>query len=170
MINLQEAVTQLKKQGQVICTLVSGLTTEEARWKPAFESWSVLEVLNHLADEEIDDFRAHLDHILHSPNQPWPSIDPMGWVSQRQYNQKDLHESLDRFEYEREKSLIWLAELSAPDWDTAVTQSWGTLYAGDMLASWLAHDLLHIRQLVELRYQITRNNSQPFQIDYAGKW
>jgi len=170
MNNLQNAMTQLQTQGQAICALVTGLTEDSARWKPENESWSVLEVLNHLIDEEIYDFRAHLDHILHSPDQPWPEIDPVGWVTQRQYNEQDLFESLVRFESEREESLNWLSELTAPDWDAAVTDPRGTLSAGDMLASWLAHDLLHLRQLIELRYQITTNTSRPYRLNYAGKW
>ncbi len=170
MINNQNAMTQLFTQGQAICVLVTGLTEEEARWKPAPETWSVLEVLNHLVDEEIYDFRAHLDHILHTPDQPWPKIDPLGWVSQRQYNEQALHESLVRFESERKQSLKWLAELPAPDWDAAVSDPRGTLSAGDMLASWIAHDLLHLRQLIALRYQITINTSRPYKLDYAGKW
>ena len=170
MKNHQYAMTQLKTQGQAIRALVTGLTEEQARWKPAPETWSILEVLNHLIDEEIYDFRAHLAHILHTPDQPWPEIDPVGWVSQRQYNEKDLHESLIRFKAEREGSLNWLAELPSPDWDAAVTDPRGTLSAGDMMTSWLAHDLLHLRQLIELRYQITTNTSRPYKIDYAGKW
>jgi hypothetical protein len=169
-MDLQKARTQLKTQGQAVIALATGLTTEEAQWKPSLESWSVLEVLNHLVDEEIYDFRAHLDHILHTPERPWPKIDPQGWVTQRHYNQQNLDDTLLRFEAEREKSLNWLAELPAPDWNAAVTQSWGTLSAGDMLASWVAHDLLHLRQLVELRYQITKTANQPYQPDYAGKW
>jgi hypothetical protein len=169
-MNIHTATTQLKTQGQAVAALVTGLTLEEARWKPALDSWSVLEVLNHLVDEEIYDFRTHLDHILHSPDQPWPSIDPGGWVTLRHYNQGDVDETLIRFEAEREKSLAWLAGLPPLDWDAAVTHSWGTLSAGDMLASWLAHDLLHLRQLVELRYLITAAASQPYQPDYAGKW
>jgi hypothetical protein len=169
-MDIQNAHSQLKTQGGAISTLTSELTIKEARWKPNPESWSVLEVLNHLVDEEIYDFRAHLDHILHTPEKEWPKIDPEGWVTQRHYNQQIFNETLLRFEAEREKSLGWLARLSAPDWDSAVTQPWGTLSAGDMLAAWLAHDLLHIRQLVELRYQITKAAYHPYQVDYAGKW
>lgn len=169
-MDLQNSRAQLKAQGQAINDLASGLTSEHARWKPNPESWSVLEVLNHLVDEEIYDFRPHLDHILHTPEKDWPKIDPEGWVTQRHYNQQDLDDTLLRFEVEREKSLTWLSVLSAPDWDAAVTQPWGTLSAGDMLAAWLAHDLLHLRQLVELRYQITKTANQPYQLDYAGKW
>lgn len=169
-MNTHTAAVQLKTQGQAITALVTGLTLEETRWKPAPESWSVLEVLNHLVDEEIYDFRAHLDHILHSPDQPWPSIDPVGWVTLHHYNEADPDKTLARFVSEREKSLIWLTGLPPLDWDAAVTHSWGTLSAGDMLASWLAHDLLHLRQLVELRYRVTASASQPYQLDYAGKW
>jgi len=170
MKSLQEVIKQLEAHSQAIRALVVGLTVEQARWKPDPETWSVLEALNHLVDEEIYDFRAHLDHILHTPDQTWPEIDPVGWVSQRHYNEQDLHDTLDRFDSEREKSLTWLAKLSAPDWDAAVTQPWGNLSAGDMLASWLAHDLLHVRQLVELRYLITQKACQPYMIEYAGKW
>ena len=169
-MDLHNAVTQLKVQGLAITHLGSSFSEEQARGKPGPESWSVLEVLNHLVDEETYDFRAHLKHILYIPDQAWPRIDPMGWVTQRHYNQSDLDETLLRFEAEREKSLTWLAGLPAPDWDTAVTQVWGTLSAGDMLASWMAHDLLHLRQLIELRYQITQADCQPYQVDYAGKW
>jgi len=169
-MDLQNACSQLKFQGQAVISLATGLTTEEAHWKPNPKSWSVLEVLNHLVDEEIYDFRAHLDHILRTPEQPWPKIDPEGWVTLRHYYQQNLDDTLLRFEAEREKSLTWLAGLPAIDWDAAVTQPWGTLSAGDMLAAWLAHDLLHLRQLVELRYPITKAANQPYQLNYAGKW
>jgi hypothetical protein len=169
-MNLANALTQLEAQSQAICALVSGLGVEEVRWKPAPESWSVLEVLSHLVDEEICDFRAHLDHILHTPEQPWPEIDPMGWVTARYYNENELDETLTSFKAEREQSLAWLAQLTQLSWDAAVSLSWGSLSAGDMLASWLAHDLLHLRQLVELRYQLTGRASQPYRLEYAGNW
>ncbi len=169
-MNVQDAVFQLRTQGQAISALASGLSREDARWKPTPQSWSLLEVLNHLVDEEIYDFRAHLNHILHTPDQPWPKIDPAGWVTQRHYNEQDLDETLIRFAAERAKSLTWLMGLIIPNWDAAAALPWGTLTAGDMLAAWLAHDLLHLRQLVELRYQITAVNCQPYQVDYAGKW
>lgn len=170
MMQLQTVVSQLKTQARGIISLVDGLTGEDARWKPALNSWSVLEVLSHLVDEEIYDFRAHLDHILHTPNQPWPEIDPAGWVTSRHYNEGNFGKTRARFEVEREKSLTWLGEVTSPDWEATVIHSWGSLSAGDMLASWLAHDLLHLRQLTELRYLITGAASQPFLLDYAGKW
>ena len=166
----QEMIIQLDVQGQAILILMRGLTEEALRWKPTTSSWSMLEVLNHLVDEEIYDFRAHLDHILHTTNLPWPEIDPQGWVTQQQYNQRPLDESLANFESERKASIAWLKTLSEPNWKSSVEFSWGNLSAGDMLASWVAHDLLHLRQLIELRYQLSAKFSQPFSVTYAGKW
>jgi len=53
MITLANAISQLHRQGQAITFLVEGLDQDRARWKPDSENWSVLEVLNHLVDEEV---------------------------------------------------------------------------------------------------------------------
>jgi hypothetical protein len=169
-MDIQSANQQLKQQGQAILALAGELTLEQARWKPDADSWSVLEVMNHLVDEEVLDFRRHLDHILHTPTEPWPEIDPQGWVTSKHYNERQLDETLIAFEAEREKSLAWLQTLTDPDWDSAVPMPWGHLNAGDMLAAWLAHDLLHLRQLIELRYALTSEESKPYRVEYAGEW
>ena len=169
-MNLERAINQLRQQGQAIITLSNGLTDSEVRWKPTPSSWSILEVLNHLVDEEVLDFQRHLDHLLHTPEAPWPEIDPQGWVTEKKYNETQLKKTLQAFQVEREKSITWLMDLSEPNWRSAVTFSWGDLNAGDMLASWLAHDLLHLRQLIKRRYQLTLNACKPFSLEYAGKW
>jgi hypothetical protein len=42
--------------------------------------------------------------------------------------------------------------------------------AGDMLSSWVAHDNLHMRQLVELRRSRIVVITEPYDIQYAGDW
>ncbi|MDY6866758.1 MAG: DinB family protein [Chloroflexota bacterium] len=169
-MNTASAQDQLRSQGKAILALASGLTLDQARWKPGPESWSVLEVLNHLVDEELLDFRCHLEHILYSPKDPWPEIDPQGWISEKKYNEQDLVATLTTFQKEREKSITWLGELDEPNLKAKSSFPWGEISAGDMLASWLAHDLLHLRQLVELRYALTMEDSQPYGVRYAGEW
>jgi hypothetical protein len=169
-MNLQKAISQLDNQGQGIICLAKGMSQNETRWKPDPQSWSVLEVLNHLVDEEVLDFRCHLEHILHTPNAPWPKIDPEGWVTEKAYNERSLDDTILNFQRERQNSIAWLSTLNTPDWDVFTSLPYGNLRVGDMLASWLAHDLLHIRQLVELRYALTSNANAPYHLDYAGEW
>lgn len=169
-MNLESCIVLLDRHAQVIQGMAAGVPPEQARWKPMPESWSLLEVVCHLLDEEREDFRVRLKHILdQSPGLP-PPIDPQGWVTARQYNQRDPGQSLAAFIQEREASLAWLRTLESPDWDVALEAPFGRITAGDMLAAWVAHDLLHLRQLTELHYAYLQRTAQPYRVAYAGDW
>jgi hypothetical protein len=168
-MNLDYLTARMANNAEVIRALVQTVADEQARWRPDPTSWSILEVINHLYDEEIEDFRTHLDVILRQ-SQPWPSIDPQGWVTARRYNERDLDESLHNFLRERKKSLTWLKGLPSPDWHTVYSAPFGEITAGDMLASWVAHDLLHTRQLVELHWAYMTMQIRPHKVNYAGPW
>ena len=161
---------ELQHSTEMIRALLSGVTPEEARLQPDERSWSILEVICHLYDEEREDFREHIDWILHRQQEEWHQIDPQGWVTERNYNEQDFVDMQENFFAERARSLEWLRELSEIDWETSHTSQYGTMKAGDMLASWVAHDNLHVRQLVELRRLRIENIAKPYAIEYAGDW
>ena len=163
-------ISQMADNARRICALAEGVSKEQAHWKPGADSWSILEVVNHLYDEERQDFRVRLDNILNKPDQPWPAIDPEGWVTARRYNEKDLQESVAKYLDERRKSLAWLAGLEDVNWEASCDVPWGQMRAGDMLASWVVHDLLHMRQLVELKWGYTVFRLLPYETGYAGAW
>ena len=168
MLTLESATIQLAQQASVILSLVERVSQEQAAWKPSPQEWSMLEVINHLADEEREDFRTRFDLILNQPSAAWPSIHPSAWVTERSYNTQDPAESLERFLRERQKSLDWLNALSDVNLEQSHTHpKVGPVRAADLLASWLAHDLLHIRQITRLHYQYLQMD---FEIDYAGDW
>ena len=81
-------VERMSANRDVFAALVRGVSDSQARWKPAPEKWSLVEVVNHLHDEEREDFRTRLDIALHRPADSWPSIDPVGWVAARGYNER----------------------------------------------------------------------------------
>ncbi len=169
-MQLTDYVDRLYRTPGVISSLLGGVTTEQARWKPAPEKWSILEVINHLDDEDRDDFRLRLDILLHHPGQSPPPIDPPRWAVERKYNERELGESLQRFLGERQKSLDWLGTLQDPAWENMHQFPHGPIQAGDILASWAAHDLLHIRQLTRLHWEYLNLNAAPYQTRYAGSW
>lgn len=169
-MNQEQIITQLANQAEAVRSLVQGVSAEQARWKPAADAWSILEVVNHLYDEEREDFRRHLDDVLHHPTQPWHPIAPGDWVAQRGYNLRNLPDSLSNFLREREQSLHWLSKLPPPEWQVETVTPWGSISAGDLAASWLAHDLLHLRQIIELHCAWTVERARSHQVEYAGEW
>jgi hypothetical protein len=166
-----EIYQELVNSTEVIRALTANVSQEEAQFKPTPETWSMLEVVCHLYDEEREDFREHLDFVLHRQGkETWKAIDPQGWVTFRRYNEQNFIEMQTRFFEERQKSLDWLIDFSEADWEITSATPFGTITAGDILVSWAAHDNLHIRQLVELkRFQIEQT-SQPYSPRYAGDW
>ena len=161
---------ELAQGAETIQALVLGVSAAEVRARPAPDAWSVVEVVGHLLDEEREDFRPRLDVVLHRPHETWPPIDPAGWVTARGYNDRDLGPTLSEFLAERERSLTWLAGLGAPDWSREYRASFGSITAGDLAASWAAHDLLHARQLLELRRARLLALTAPHRTQYAGDW
>jgi len=154
----------------MIRALLAGIGQEEAQVKPNAESWSILEVVCHLCDEEREDFREHLDFILHRQNEAWHEINPDAWVLEREYNKQNFIEMQEKLFSERSKSLEWLQGLSEANWETTYTSQFGSMKAGEMFACWVAHDNLHVRQLTELRRNWIERITQPYDIQYAGDW
>ena len=169
-MNLDYFINRFSKNRPVFEGLVRGLSLEQAKWKPSPDKWSILEVVNHLYDEEREDFRQRVELVLSDPTQPWPPIDPRTWVTSRAYNDREVDLSLDNFFSEREKSLLWLRSLADPNWQNSNTGPNGILTAGDLLASWLAHDYLHIRQISRLHWQYVGAIADPYQTAYGGPW
>jgi hypothetical protein len=171
MIDIHELAQQFGHNAEAIAALVAGIGNDEARWRPAPGKWSVLEVINHLHDEEREDFRQRLDYVLNRPGEAWPKIDPDGWAVERDYNGRDLAASLEAFLDERRRSTEWLRSLVAPDWTISRRHPAGFIIsAGDFLLSWLSHDYLHIRQLAKLRFDYAATLMPEFASTYAGEW
>ena len=161
---------ELTNSTEMIRALLAGISQAEAQIKPSRGSWSILEVVCHLYDEEREDFREHLDFILHRQHEKWHPISPFAWVKLRKYNERNFKTMQRKFFTEREKSLAWLKTLKNADWIKTYTSKFGSMKAGDMFTSWVAHDNLHIRQLTELRRVRIERITKPYRIGYAGDW
>ncbi len=169
-MDFDHLISQMADNAQRLRALAEGVSDHQARWKPDPASWSILEVVNHLLDEEREDFRVRLGLALHQADEPWPGIDPEGRVTQRRYNEQDPAKSLNDFLAARDASLLWLRGLSSPNWETVLDAPFGQITAGDIFAAWVAHDLLHMRQLVQLHWAHTIAKVDPYRTGYAGTW
>lgn len=167
-MNPNQMIDALECTGRALLALAASATPEEMRLRPAAGKWSMLEILCHLIDEERDDFRLRVRSTLEDPARSWPPIHPEDWARDRDYNARPAAAMRDEFERERAISMAWLRGLRAPDWEQhRVHPSLGPLRAGDLLASWVAHDVLHLRQMAAARVAHLETVSAPYSTRYA---
>lgn len=167
-MQIEALIRSLEVGGEAIRVSVAGLSDDDARRPPAPGKWPVVSIVSHMADEERDDFRRRLRSTLEDPAAPWTPIDPEGWARERGYAERDLAPVLADFRSERAESLAWLRSLRSVDWSRAHEHpKLGSLRAGDLLAAWAAHDLLHLRQIATTRLALVQVAAEPFTTRYA---
>lgn len=170
-MNVDFVIQSLGRFPKILRPLVEGLSDETWRFKPPTKNWSILEIVCHLRDEEVEDFRCRVRSTLEAPDKPWPKIDPVGAAIERKYQEEDPETALAAFLQERETSLEWLRATGDADWNRSYQHpQFGAIPAGLLLGSWAAHDLLHLRQITKRLFEATEVATQPHPIDYAGSW
>jgi hypothetical protein len=164
-------IARLEASGEILRGVAARVTEEDSLVKPAAGGWCVREVLGHLLSEEVEDFRARLDFVLLQPGIDWPKLDPEGRVREGGFEKRTAASLLADFMAERAKTLAWLRSLKSPDWSVGkVHPRIGNFRAGDLMAAWPAHDLLHARQIVRILHGLVNAGAPPFTTMYAGEW
>jgi hypothetical protein len=165
---LDEARKELARFPAVLDALVSGLTAGRWRARPASGEWAPVEIVCHLRDEEAEDFGARVRVVLEGGTR-FASIDPEGWARDRRYLEADPAEALAAFRAHRAASLAVLAGASPERLTAAGESPSGLRLTGlDVLAAWVAHDGLHLRQLAGTLTREWADRWTPLQVDYAG--
>jgi hypothetical protein len=169
MIDMAEITRTLASNAQAMRALVESISDAQAEWKPDEATWSMKQVMAHVYNEERMDFRKHLEELLGDPPQPWDSI-PMPWTPVTSCRQ-----ALVDFLAERESSIAWLNGLGSQNWGTVQEVRFGeneilSMSAGEVLVSWPEHDILHLRQMIELHHAWNEKQAAPYLLRYAGGW
>lgn len=133
----------------IVRGLLSAISEEEARWKPAADRFSIAEVLSHLAHSEGHCYRDRLDRFL---NEEMPVFEPDdAQMHLEVYRNADPKKDFGRFEDQRETNVELLRGLPAEAGARkAMHRAAGEITLSQMLHEWALHDLGHIRQIAEL--------------------
>jgi len=170
-MNYDYLINNIEVNASTFKSLLKDILEEQARWKLKPEKWSLLEIVNHLYDEEREDFRQRIKNIFEDPKKEWSSISPAEWVNEREYAKRDIKTSINNFLGERKKSIQWLKSLNSPNWKAVhIHPKLGDMSAEKLLANWLAHDYLHIRQITFMQWGYLSHITSSIKLDYAGKW
>ncbi len=153
----------------VVLNLIQGADDALLRSRESPGRWSPLEILAHLRDEEVEDFRARAQAA--AQERPIEKgIAPQEWVAERRYNEMDPGAVFLDWARERADSCRWLATLAPADLEKATVHAkLGRLRAGDFAAAWRMHDLLHLRQLATALAVLAARDLARWRVDYAGE-
>ncbi len=129
--------------------LMSEISEEDARWKPAGDRFSIAEVLSHLSHSEWHCYRARLDRFLSEEMPEFETDDAQMYLEI--YRNADPEEEFGHFEDQRETNVELLRRLALGDGERkARHKAAGEITLSQMLHEWALHDLGHIRQIAEL--------------------
>lgn len=133
----------------ILRALMSELTDDDARWKPAWDRFSVAEVLAHLSHSEGHCYRMRLDRFLAETRPTFEPDDAQMYLDL--YRNADPDDAFDHFEEQRETNVEYLRDLSSEAGGrVALHRQAGEITLNQMLHEWALHDLGHIRQIAEL--------------------
>ena len=139
----------LEATPDILRGLMSELTEEDARWKPAPGRFSVAEVLAHLSHSEGHCYRKRLDRFLAETRPEFEPDDAQMYLGL--YRDADPEDAFDQLEAQREDNLEFLRTLPAGAGERlALHKEYGEITLSQMLNEWALHDLGHIRQVAEL--------------------
>jgi hypothetical protein len=149
---IDEAVPVLRRTPAVLRALLADLP---ASWVGATEgpgTWSPFDVVGHLIHGERTDWMPRVAHLLeHGDRVPFPPFDREAMFAASKG--RSLAELLETFGRLRQESLDRLSALGLQDADLARRgrhPEFGVVTLGQHLATWVAHDLSHVNQVVRV--------------------
>jgi hypothetical protein len=149
--HLEEGIEVLTQTPGVLGSLLRGKSAAWLHARKTPESFSPLDVLGHLMHGEMTDWIPRVRMILdHQDTRTFEPFDRFGFQSL--IAGKSVDELLDGFAELRRWSLRALNELGVGEEQLALPglhPEFGPVTLGNLLATWVVHDLGHIAQIVK---------------------
>jgi hypothetical protein len=162
--DLGSAFAILGRTPRVVRALLEGLPDKWTRSNEGGESWSPFDVVGHLIHGEKTDWIPRAKRILErGESEPF---EPFDRFAQFELSKgKELGELLDEFESRRADNLRTLRELRLGAGDLerrGLHPDLGPVTLGQLLATWVAHDLSHVRQIARVMARQYRDEVGPW--------
>ncbi|MFQ5679435.1 MAG: DinB family protein [Gemmatimonadota bacterium] len=149
---VDELIQLLTRTPAVLRALLSGLPEPLIHATEGGESWSPFDIVGHLIHGEEEDWIPRLRIILeHGEERPFEPFDRFAMIERSRG--KTIAELLDDFETARRGNVAELRRLVADGLDLEQTgrhPELGRVTLGELLATWAAHDLSHLRQVARV--------------------
>jgi uncharacterized damage-inducible protein DinB len=150
MLGLVEGKDPLQVQKTTagnLAKLIQGLDKQKLTRRPAPGTWSMAEILAHLADAEVvAAWRLRL--VLGQNGATIQSFDQNVWAETFNYERRDPRVSLETFRVLRMSNLLLLESIPEKLWENYGThQERGKETVAHIVSMYAGHDLNHLRQV-----------------------
>lgn len=162
---LEKGTEILERTPGVLRALLAGLPEEWTRADEGPDTWSPFDVVGHLIDGEERDWMARARIIL--AQEPGRRFEPFDRFRHLRVNRgRTLGELLDRFEHLRARNLEELEDLRLNPDHLALKgehPELGSVTLGQLLATWVTHDLGHLAQIARVMAKQYREAVGPWE-------
>ena len=167
-IKIDEALAILERTPATLAALLSGLTETWIRATEGEGTWSPYDVVGHLIHGERTDWIPRARHILAGETRPFETFDRTAQF--RDSKGKSLEELLATFAELRRANLTTLVEMNLTENDLSrrgLHPELGEVTLGQLLATWVVHDLDHVTQIARTMAKVYTEPTGPW-IEYLS--
>jgi hypothetical protein len=147
-LHVEDAVVILERTPSVVSALLDSVPDIWARATEGEGTWSPYDVVGHLVHGERVDWMPRARHILAGESRPFEPFDRMAQFTESEG--KSLFELLATFTELRALNVAGLNEMNLCESDlkrTGQHPDFGEVTLGQLLATWVVHDLDHVAQI-----------------------
>ncbi len=163
-LHVKDAVAVLERTPATLGALLRGVPDVWARATEGEGTWSPYDVVGHLVHGERTDWMPRARHILSGDPRPFAPFD-----REAQFNEsvgKSLEDLLAEFTELRGRGVAELLALNLSEGDLARTgrhPDFGEVTLGQLLATWVVHDLDHVAQVARTMAKVYTDAVGPWQ-------
>jgi uncharacterized damage-inducible protein DinB len=159
LVGSQDPLGVLERTRGEVQSIIEGLSDQQLKTPEAAGKWSIVEVLQHLADSEIV-WGWRLRLVLAQDRPVLTGYDQDLWAERLFYGEANADEALEVWSVLRKAHLRLLRRLDSEDLGRIGLHSErGEESVQHMIRLYAGHDLLHVRQLQRIRQVLDGRSS-----------
>lgn len=164
-LSLDDAVAILERTPASLSAMLKSLPETWVRSTEGDSTWSPYDVIGHLIHGERTDWMVRARHILAGETRPF---DPFDRTAQFTASQgKSLDELLVTFADLRRENVAALVAMNLTDGDLrrrGLHPELGEITLGQLLATWVVHDLDHVAQIARTMAKVYTEATGPWSV------
>ncbi len=140
----------LAELAEFLSSLLQALAAPDIDWRrrPSAEAWSIVEILCHLRDVELEVHQPRFRALAETDNPFIPGVDPDQWAEPRNYFCQDGRAALADFSDARRETLALLESLPEDAWLREARHAFfGQTTLHELLYLAVQHDRVHWQQI-----------------------